>query len=431
MNSFSDFFMIKKLSIFSFLFLSISGLIAQEYDQISIGAEYVDQTYYSIKQGTIQSNDYRVWDISFSTQGLQDGGIFINEAAHLNADSQLELFHVPNGDYNQNVIIDLEAWTQLYNPDQNWQTGAFNTIADENNPLDYGWGIYDPSSSVVSGRSLYVIKLRSNTYKKIFIESLDSEYNFKYANLDGSGEQFISISKSDFVGKTVAHYSLENDQLVNIEPESWDLLFTRYMDYVGDGNGTFLDYSLTGVLSGVNVQVAQADGVNPSDAMESDYIDLYTSQVDEIGYDWKSFNIGMLQWSIAEDRVYFVKNTDNNICKIAFVDFEGSMTGVTTITKECNIVADVTDVANSSLTSVNVFPNPASNYVDLALDFKSKTAGQISILDITGKAHVSLPYVFNSGFQSTRIDLNMPTGNYIILLETADSVRHLPLIITR
>jgi len=422
--------MIKKLSIFCFFLTTLVGLSAQQYDQISIGAGYIDQTYYSLKQGIIQSNDYRVWDISFSTQGVQDGGIFINEAAHLNADSQLELFHVPNGNYDQNITVDLDAWSQLYNPDQNWQTGAFNTIASESNPADYGWGIYNPSTMEVTGQSVYVIKLRNNNYKKIFIESLSTVYNFKYANLDGSDEYNVTISKADFAGKTVAHYSLEDNQVVNIEPESWDLLFTRYMDYVSDGNGTFLDYSLTGVFSGVDVQVAQADGVNPSQAKESDYLDLYTSQVDEIGYDWKSFNIGMLQWSMVEGRVYFVKNTDNNICKIAFVDFEGSMTGVTTITKECNIVADVTDVSNTSLTSVNVFPNPASNYVDLALDFKSKTTAQISVIDITGKTHMSLPYVFNSGFQSTRIDLNVPSGNYIILLETADYVKHLSLIVT-
>lgn len=421
----------KKWIICFFLLTFLQGLEAQQFDQISIGPEYVDQTYYSIKQGTIQSNDYRVWDIAFSTQGLQDGGVFINEASHLSADSQIELYHVPNGDYNETITVDTASWVRLFNPDQNWQTGAFNTIALENNPLDYGWGTYDPTSMVVSGTEVFVIKLRNEQYKKIFIQSLTQDYKFKYADLDGSNERLNTISKADHLGKVMARFSLENDVVADIEPDSWDLLFTRYMDYVSDGAGTYLDYVITGVFSDNDVLVAQADGVDPEQAMEEDYLGLYTSQVDEIGYDWKNFDINILQWSVADDRVYFVKNADNDICKIAFIDFEGSTTGVTTITKECNIVADVSDPVLHGLNSVNAFPNPASMFVDLALDFEVKTEALVTLIDATGKTHVSLAYTFNAGFQSTRIDLNVPAGNYYVLIQTKNQVQRIPLIIIK
>jgi len=425
--------MLKKSIIFLFFMASLNGLFAQEYDQISIGSEYADQTYYSLKHGTIQSNDYRVWDIAFSTQGSDDAGIFINEAAHINANSQLELYHVPNASYDQTIVLDTASWRRLYNPDVNWQTGAFNTIASDTNPLDYGWGVYDPNTMVITGSEVYVIRLRNGIYKKLFIQTLTDEYKFKYANLNGSDEKLNSIIKTENGGKVLSHFSLENNTVVNIEPDSWDLIFTRYMDYVslGNGNDEYLDYVITGVLSGVDVQVAQADGVIPSDAEEGDYLNLYTPLVDEIGYDWKSFNLSLFQYSILDDRVYFVKNNDNDICKITFIDFEGPQTGVTTIFKECNIVADADDVSIHGLKSINVFPNPANTYVDVALDFEKKTEAQLSVIDITGKTHLSNSYSFSSGFQSTRLELNIPSGNYYILIQTPSHVQQIPIVITQ
>jgi len=162
--------------------------------------------------------------------------------------------------------------------------------------------------------TLYVIKLSDGSYKQIFIDqkhSVDNIYDFRFANLDGTGEQIVNLDLSMYTDKNFLYYSLVNNQEVDREPlsSSWDLLFTRY--YSED-----IYYFVTGVLSNINTQVAEVTGVDPESAVfnEGDLSD----NISTIGYDWKSFDMSTFSYNVVDSLTYFVKTPAQKVYKLVF-----------------------------------------------------------------------------------------------------------------
>lgn len=399
-----------------------------QIDQISVGQQYKEHTFYSLGEGALNSVDNAAWDIAFSSQGVQDAGIFVNESAALSGQEQVEVYIPDTGVYEDVFEVDIESWQRLYNPEVDWQNGAFNSIKDEIDVFDYGWGQYNPSTNTVVGNQVYLIKLRDGSWKKLFVENLFFDWNFKYADLDGENEVFAIIPKADHIDNVLAYFSFATGATVEVEPTNWDLLLTRYNTYTEDGMGNFENYVVTGMLSGLNVQVAEKDDVDPNAISHTDiFEDEYQTELDAIGFDWKTVDFNTSLFTIDEDRVYFVKNSDNNVCKVQLIDFEGALTGVVTLKKECSIIAS-TDVIG--LYDLKIYPNPTSEYVQILTDFVEETKVNLSLVDLNGKVWLTKERIFNSGFKQSKLPLqNMPDGRYNLVFQTDKGISTQPLII--
>jgi hypothetical protein len=406
--------------------------LSSQIEQISVGPQYQMQTYYSITEGTVSSNSSDLWDIAFTVQGIREAGIFINEAAPLGATSQIELYTLGVSDFEEIIDIDTAPLERLYNSELDWQFGAFNNIRDEEQVFDYGWGEYDGTLHTVFGNNVYLIKLRNGEWKKIFIESLFVDWVFRYADLDGSNLVEKVISKIDYEGQALVHYSMENDEVVDIEPAEWDLLFTRYNTYTHDGMGNYLNYVVTGVLSGLGVTVAEVDGVDP-ETIESEDIgsERYATELDVIGFDWKEVDINSSLFSIVDDRSYFVKNAGEHVCKIQFIDFEGALTGVVTIDKECYQVAAIGDISIDGIKSLDVFPNPTTDVINILVDFETAADAEILLVDMSGRVMQKNQVEFTGGVQNRRIDIDVANGVYTLLMRVEDKVQAVQMIVQK
>jgi hypothetical protein len=387
-------------------------------------------TYYNINDGETVSHSHTAWDIAFNV-GQQGSSIFVNEAVASAMGPPLpavELYLTNSIDFETADTADM---TRIYNNEISWAEGAFNHVKDDADPFDLGWGSYNPSNNSVTGTRIFAVKLRNGSIKKLEIELLsDGIYTFQYANLDGNNEESISIDKSDYTDKTLAYFSMENSEALDLEPENWDLVFTRYVTPLPDGTGGILDYTLTGVLHNSGVEVAQADGVDPEDVDSEDYEDSYTTQLDEIGFDWKDFDLGTFQWAIVADRVYFVKTVNDELWKLWFFDFEGSSTGVSSIQK--TFVSDLVNVEDEfeNLQSFNIFPNPATDLVNVA--FELETTDKTGILSLTnqlGQTVLQKTTAIQNGLNIQQIPFNLPAGVYHLSLQIQNEVITRPLII--
>src|SRR5690606_17076015 len=99
------------------------------------------------------------------------------------------------------------------------------------------------------GSKVFLLKLRDDSWKKINITSLISgTMTFEISDFDGSNRSIKSFSKSEFAGNTLAYYSFDSDSFLDLEPASWDLLFTRYSTPLDNG-GEELNYQVTGTLT--------------------------------------------------------------------------------------------------------------------------------------------------------------------------------------
>ncbi|MFT5262402.1 MAG: hypothetical protein ACI8YQ_001132 [Polaribacter sp.] len=98
----------------------------------------------------------------------------------------------------------------------------------------------------------------------------------------------------------------------------------------------------------------------------------------------------------------------------------------------------ITDELESSITTlsadnkVNVFPSPAQDYIDVALDLTEvQSEITLSIVNIAGKT-IGERQLSNVQENTYRFDLSiLPVGSYFLNLRTADGARNVPFIIAR
>lgn len=388
-----------------------------QYDIISVGANYANQTFYRFHDGTGTSVANTSWDIAFGA-GLADAGIFVNEAVASSMSAPLpevELYLTSAGDFSN---VDTNGMTRIYNPEISWDAGAFNAVKDDADPFDLGWGSYDPLTHVITGTRIFCIKLRNGSYLKLQIESLaDETYSFRYGNLDNSNEATAAIVKADYADKNLIYFSFESESVLDLEPAHWDLLFCRYYSPL-DAGGEILEYLVTGVLSNEGVQVAQADGVDPFNANPDDYADQYSTELTVIGNDWKSFDLGTFQWVLPTDRAYFVQTPENELWRVIMVDFTGSSLGETTLSK--TLLGEVgTTEAGVLQAKLHVFPNPAVDQVQVALDAPGTyDEAQIRVINQLGQPVWEGRSRLDEGLNVKTLQLgHLPAGYYQLLLE--------------
>jgi hypothetical protein len=405
----------KKITLLIASALTAFGLSAQIADTVSTGAGYANDVYYSLENNEIISVDRANWDIAFSVGGM-GSTILTNEG------SGTSLYFYPNGDTSAWSTIDtagIATWTKYYNHDSLWSVGAFSQTAtmykDEVfETYDMGWGLYDYGTThIVTGDSLFVLKLSDGSFKKLWIDRLQSgHYYFKSADLDGSNEVSDTVVKADYENKNFGYYSLKTGTELDREPDNstWDLLFTKYNTPVMSQYG-FTPYGVTAVLSNDGVSVNKVSGVatEKSDTLSSSF----SGSLSAIGGDWKSYSHSSGGYAVSDSLTYFVKSKDSDLWKVVFTGFGGSATGDYHFTKQKIVTSVGTPELNIS--SVGTYPNPASDLLNIVFDQKNADEVIIEVYNISGVVISSQSIYGNGGLNTLRLDVgNYASGLYMV-----------------
>ncbi len=407
----------KKILSLGILFLAAFSINAQTLiiDTVSVGAGYANQKWYSLKndeQGT-QSKDN--WDIAFELSGYT-ASILGNVQK-----TNFAIYKAPYkiADYATIDTAGISTWKTVYNSDTTWTVGAFNIGAITSNPTDLGWGVYNPSTHIITGDSTYVIKLSNTSYKKLKLVDLNSGvYSFEYANIDGSSPQIKTITKSSYTGKNFIYYDMTANAVVDREPASanWDITFVKYMSYVPS------IYAVTGILSNKGVTVAQANNVTAPATYTNYAAQSFTTTMNTIGHDWKSINMTTFLWDIPADTVYFVKDKTGDIWKLRFKSFGGSSgptAGNTVFSKE-NLTSGsvgIADVKGTTVANVVLYPNPVTSVANLLFSTDAATTINVTITDVTGKIVSAETIVVASGLNEYSLQVqHLEQGVYFVNL---------------
>ena len=409
-------------SNFILIVLVIQHYHSQINDSVYLLPSYVNQSFYHLDNGEIANENNNNWDLAFSAAG---GGASIR----INGQSGVVLYNYPNGDTSAWTTLDtngINNWGSVYNSDNSWDNGAFNINANSSNSLDLGWGIYSTITHHVTGDSLNVIKLSNGVYKKLQILKLSSgNYDFRYSNIDGSNEVITSISKSTYAGKNFGYYSLINGSEIDREPLSsdWHLVFTKYITTLQPSG---LNYGVTGVLSNKNMQIAKAENVDVSTADHNSH--TYSSEINAIGYNWKSFNMASFSYDIQDSLCYFIKDDLDNIWKLQLTGFDGSSTGGIFFNVEKIISSPINE--NKDIT-FHIYPNPSTNgFLTIMNDINQVNENSsIKIFDANGRLIIDKKIV-HSGFTVKKINIDkLDPGIYIVSLINGDKLIKKKLII--
>ncbi len=366
-----------KQSIFALLiFLSQSVIAQMASDSVSLGTGYANQVFYSFSKGAVHTADNTNWDIGFGISGWMS-------EIRINDGNGVRLFLYPVDDtagWDNVDTTGISQWPALFNTDTNWQYTAFNRfMADD---YDLGWGVYNPTTHIVEGDSIYIIQLRDGSWRKFKMDRLaGGKYYFTFANIDGTNEIQGVLDKSGFQGKNTGYFSLVNNAVVDREPLSseWDITFTKYAAEVDSGEY----YPVTGAL--INKHIIAARVANADTGNVHWFGHDYTSSIGIIGYDWKYFDMNTYQYVIKDSLVYFAADTlTGDIRKIIFTGFDGSSTG--NIYFKIALAGNTgTDSSEMPLRQTAVYPNPATDFLIIESGSALPPNTAISIMALSGQ----------------------------------------------
>jgi hypothetical protein len=378
-------------------------------DTVLMGPSYANEVYYSMANGTVASFPRNSWDIAFRTRILSSS-ILTNDGRGV------ILYTYPVADtsgWNSFDTTGLFQWTPMFNDVNDWENGAF--MRNATGGFDFGWGVYNQTTHFLTGDSLFVIQLRDGSFRKLWIQQKKSglnTYYFKYANLDGTGENTITLDCNPYTAKDFIGFSLQTNEVVDFQPAktTWDLVFTKYMSIQPNG----MPYPVTGVLQNDGVKAEKFKHVSPL------FIGYNPNEWDStravIGSDWKMFDGAMYQ--VVDSLVNFVKTKTGEVYKIVFTEFAGSSTGL--IAFETSKLAGVgmKEVNNANATVV-VYPNPATENVNVYFTEKSPLTRTIALLDMSGRTL----FVREVGGGESRVVIpasSLNSGIYLLQVKTGN-----------
>ena len=396
-------FIILMLIILRLPFGGLSKCSAQT-DTVSLTAGYAQQVWYSLQTGKQTSSPSNNWDLAFSARN-RDAAIFINPVNNLH----LYLTKTTPANWSSVDTAGIFA-NEQFNADTSWNFGAFNRTGD--NIFNYGWGSYNQATHNLSANSVYVIKLSDGSLKKFIMDKLiyDTVYTFRYANLDGTNPKNIAFNKLAFKGKAFGYFSFLTNDTVDREPNfaDWDLTFLRYNGLTPDQYGVLQNYLLTGVLQHPEAAVAK---VTKKDTANIALIGVsFSSKINTIGYDWKSYDMATNKYKIVDSTVYFVKRADGKIYKIIFKGFGGSADGNIIFSHQYLVVSSTVEIDNGKKVSLIVSPNPvSSNEVQIVIDGETEiNNAEFSIFSIAGQKMASQKINLPQGLKV----LSLPINNF-------------------
>lgn len=413
------------LYVLIYCFSIVSPQIQAQIEQVSVGPGYALDAFYNLTTGASSQVSNSSWDLFFSALGSTDAGIGYNEGV---VNSQgLKLFLANTSQWTDTINM-TETFTdslQIFNQELTWSEGALNHVKTPGDPFDFGWGRYDLTDHQIKGERIFVVRKRNGSFIKLQITSLSGgAYHLRYANLDGSNEVSISLSKSLAGEAGVIFFSFETGEALPLNTR-FDLMFTRYYTPLDDGEGGTLNYLVTGVLAGPKVKSVEVNGLDPKDADYGSFAGLLTDSLTVVGHDWKSFNLSTFAWSIREQLSYFIKTANDEVYQLVFLDFEGSSTGITTLEKTYVTTTSLTE--NKAVKNYwQISPNPVSSQFVITGDTQNPV--RVAVIDQLGSK------IWESTLDPNKactLPENILNGVYYLMIQDKEKNQVIPFLVAR
>ena len=291
------------------------GLQIQSF---AMGENYENQLFFHFSSQTLSSSPHGIWHIGFSSFGAKphiiiNGGI--NSYFSVSYFSTAKFNSVSSKD-----DIKFAHW-RYDDPSGSLDSLAFGTCYSEQLPsgeYTVKGGIFVMDLGATLADSIRYVKIKLNSI-------LGGSYNFEWGYLsDAQPRKQVKLKIDPDYNYTYYHF--HQDAVVNNEPvtsKNWDIVFTTYKDAVPDNQGTIYPYVIRGVMINPrNVEVAELNGIpfNNITAATAETV-KFTKTIDEIGYNWKSYDQAAERYTIVPNKNFLIKTANGNIFKMRFLDF--------------------------------------------------------------------------------------------------------------
>ena len=271
---------------------------------VDMGNDYNHQIFYSLSENEIVKQNLETqWDIAFECR---------ENGWHVILNSSLS-----GAVYNSNET-EFSSVTNI-SGNENWKYDSPNGNLDST-----AFGDYRNGNIYIINRGISVSQGGvSLGYKKVIIDCINSmQYEIRSADINGDLDTTIIIIKDTNVNFLA--FSFNSNSILEIEPNKnkWDLLFTAYT-HVFNSFSLPMPYRVSGVLLNRNNTTVKVDTNNNFENIDYETANQYefSSNIDEIGYDWKNYSFSTSMYSVNMNKTFIIKNQDGLIFKLRFIDF--------------------------------------------------------------------------------------------------------------
>jgi len=273
---------------------------AESTNQVSLGIDYNDQVYYSLAEGKeVSRNERTSWDLAFESSA--DGyHIYLNSA---------KFMYVWNtGQTNMEEVTDTIGFGAGKKMEPSGGLPDSAAIGDWRNLNN----VYLIDRGVTAAGSFGFVKVQ-------FLQVTEEHYTLVFQDLSGGEIHQLTVNKDELANSTFVSLN-EAGYPITVEPpkDKWDICFTQYSVEIP------IPYMVTGVLT--NRYQTSACLVPEGTTFEE--IDLafaqqleFNGRMDNIGYDWKVFDLEANTYVVDVNKIYVVKTSEGFYYKIHFVDF--------------------------------------------------------------------------------------------------------------
>ena len=268
-----------------------------------IGSDYGIQVYYSIAQNEVIASNLKT-DWCFALEIKNDSVIL-----SLNSSRYMRISPSIQDDFNTPL-------TESDVEDIDWQISSPTGVDQVDNPF------------FIESNTLYILDLGRNIagepigYARLTFDNLThwlEEFHVQIGDLDLSTSSTINVLLDPQGIRS--HFSALEQSKKEIEPApgSWELWLTQYTEVL-DGN---IQYLVSGILTpSPTVEVYQAPFSDWDVLLVSDWSSLaFNSDWNEIGYDWKSYDLSVGGYEVNQDVMYCIKTAEGREFLIHIIDF--------------------------------------------------------------------------------------------------------------
>lgn len=393
------------------------SLVSEEFIVSTNGGS--EEVFFGLTTGEISRNNTSDWHLAFKSGFIAGtirigGGVNLYEALELTLDNA-------GDDLSGIDLMDDSKFLQVYNQNTDWKAGAFNRGGSPEEDFGYGWGTYIQGEGVV-GQKLYIIEYTvddATVRKQIaFTGMSDRQYIFVISDLDGSNLEERSVSKDDFTGKAFGYYNIESDEVLDLQPAdgTWDLVFKRYRAAIQAGPDLF-HYPVVGLLQASNLWAITEEG----DVVEPSANSFYLPEVNQIGYDWKSFNQAEGSYDFT-DETYFLQRhlstedgsfiPNGRVYRLRFLSYEGGSQAASTF----ELSEVVLSYSENKTLSFGIYPNVVTNNSPNML-YNLSGSATLKVFDIRGVEVYSSNVSGNGKLNQFTFDISsLNNGQYFVQL---------------
>lgn len=270
-----------------------------------LGENYEHVVYFSLNNGMQYKKKLKDWDIAFGS-GIGSAHLM------LNGGNEVQIFNSHDTCIETHIPMPKEGDWQWDNPNGDLDSTAFGE-----------W--WKPQSLISKGEVYLVDRGPKATprYLRMKIISCDAnQFSVLFADNNGQNQTLKTIIRNHQSNYT--YFDLCALSTVNFEPPShdWDIVFTKYR-YIYYHMTPITPYYVCGALINTkNCKVYESRTMSFEEISKENVSSITLGKkADEIGYDWKYFDLNALRYTVTKNQVFVIEDKDGFLYKLKFIDF--------------------------------------------------------------------------------------------------------------